>query len=327
MNLISFNSREEQRRLAFADLGYMGTDVDFDVQEVGASYKLNGETHYIPNRKVLLNGNTGEYISTVGNKYSNPLSHAKQFEKIEENIIKSRLNLEGMTRTINVSDGGGRAFVNYKFPAHTINVGGTGDVSLEILGRNSFDGTWPTVFEGGAWRMICTNLCVFGTTIAVSKQRHTKNINYDKGAMQVMNCLEVFLDESEKWTRWIDTPVTDKEAFQAIATLSRNNHAISHLDNIHLGRQSIAETLDVATKNQDGSTRANSPLSTLWNLYIHEYSPSLGSNLWALYNTMTDWTSNHLSTRKDGSIHHLRATKMEDVRKLVTHNPVFKLAA
>ena len=45
--------------------------------------KLNGETCYIPNRKVLLNGNTGEYISTVGNKYSNPLSHAKQFEKIE----------------------------------------------------------------------------------------------------------------------------------------------------------------------------------------------------------------------------------------------------
>tara|TARA_R100001198_G_scaffold81415_1_gene54275 strand:+ start:857 stop:1018 length:162 start_codon:yes stop_codon:yes gene_type:complete len=44
MNLVSFNSREEQRRLAFADLGYMGTDVDFDVQEVGASYKLNGET-------------------------------------------------------------------------------------------------------------------------------------------------------------------------------------------------------------------------------------------------------------------------------------------
>ena len=66
MNLVSFNSREEQRRLAFADLGYMGTDVDFDVQEVGASYKLHGETHYIPNRKVLLNGNTGEYISTVG---------------------------------------------------------------------------------------------------------------------------------------------------------------------------------------------------------------------------------------------------------------------
>ena len=232
-----------------------------------------------------------------------------------------------MTRKINVSDGGGRAFVNYKFPAHTINVGGTGDVSLEILGRNSFDGTWPTVFEGGAWRMICTNLCVFGTTVAVSKQRHTKNINYDKGAMQVMNCLEVFLDESDKWTKWIDTPVTDKEAFQAIATLSRNNHAISQLDDIHLSRQSIAETLDVATKNQDGSTRANSPLSTLWNLYIHEYRPSLGSNLWALYNTMTDWTSNHLTTKKDNSVHHLRATKMEDVRKLVTHNPVFKLAA
>ena len=327
MNLISFNSREEQRRLAFKDLGYMGTDVDFDVQEVGASYKLNGETCYIPNRKVLLNGNTGEYISTVGNKYSNPLSHAQQFEKIEENIIKSKLNLEGMTREINVSDGGGRAFANYKFPAHTIDVGGTGEVTLEILGRYSFDGTWPTVFEGGAGRMICTNLCVFGTTVAVSKQRHTKNINYDKGALQVMNCLEAFLDESDKWTKWIHTSVTDKEAFQAIATLSRNNHAIGCLDDIHGGRSGIVETLDEATRNKDGSTRSNSPLSTLWNLYIHEYRPTLGSNLWALYNTMTDWTTNHLNTRKDGGVHHLRATKMEEVRKLVNHNPVFKLAA
>ena len=327
MNLVSFNSREEQRRLAFADLGYMGTDVDFDVQEVSASYKLNGETCYIPNRKVLLNGNTGEYISTVGNKYSNPLSHAQQFGKIEENIIKSKLNLEGMTREINVSDGGGRAFANYKFPAHTIDVGGTGEVTLEILGRNSFDGTWPTVFEGGAWRMICTNLCVFGTTVAVSKQRHTKNINYDKGALQVMNCLEAFLDESDKWTKWINTAVTDKEAFQAIATLSRNNHAIGYLDDIHEGRQSIAETLDEATRNKDGATRANSPLSTLWNLYIHEYRPTLGNNLWALYNTMTDWTTNHLNTRKDGGVHHLRATKMEEVRKLVNNNSVFKLAA
>ena len=332
MSLVSFNSRESQRKQVFQDLGYMGTEVDFDVEEVQATYQTHnhlGETFnkVIPNRKVLLNGDTKQYISTVGHKYSNPLSHAKQFEKIEENIIKSKLDLDGMTREINVSDGGGRAFVNYKFPAHTIDVGGTGDVSLEILGRNSFDGTWPTIFEGGAWRYKCTNLCVFGTTVAVSKQRHTKNINYDRGALQVMNCLEAFLDESEKWSQWIDTEVTDKQAFQALATLSRNNHAIGEIDDINSGYKSIAETLDEATKNKDGQSRVNSPLNTLWNTYVHEYRPTLGSNLWALYNTMTDWTTHNINSRKGTDIHHLRSTKMDDVRKLVIHNPVFKLAA
>jgi hypothetical protein len=71
-------------------------------------------------------------------------------------------------------------------------------------------------------------------------------------------------------------------------------------------------------------------LKTLWNLYKQEYSPSLGSNLLALYNTMTDWSTHHQNMRESKSPHTISSLQVqasEKVRKVIQTQPVFRIAA
>ena len=180
MNVFTLDHRHSQRQNIINDLGLMGDAVDFKTHLEDMYISDNGlhVDRRVSGKKVLLNSDTGEQLSVVGDNYHNPLSHAEQFRTVERNIVNSKLDLSEMTRTIDVSHNGARAYARWTFPAHQIDVGGTGLVNLEVLSRNSFDNTWPTVMEGGAYRLVCTNLMVLGTVIAYSKQRHTKNINY-----------------------------------------------------------------------------------------------------------------------------------------------------
>tara|TARA_R100001369_G_scaffold89059_1_gene126298 strand:+ start:4389 stop:5396 length:1008 start_codon:yes stop_codon:yes gene_type:complete len=334
--LVNLNNQYTTRKQTIVDLGGWDEDFTFGTTKVPMYYKRSNEDHSyysgneVLNKKILLNNQTGQQLAVVGDKYTNDYSHMQQFQAVEDKIVASDLDLSGMKREISVSHEGARAYARYSFPAHEITVGNTGPVALDILCRNSFDGSWPTIFEGGAERWACLNKCVFGSVFAVSKQRHTKNINYEKGALQVMNCLETFLSESDKWNSWINTPVTDEQAWQVIAQLSKNTYALNSVDSINNGTSSILETLEEATQNKDGSSRVNSSLATLWNLWKSEYKPSLGSNLWSLYNVMTDWsTKGQEVTRKNtgNTVTSLQTQASERIRKIIQTDNTFRLAA
>ena len=334
--LYSIDNDHNKRTQVIENLGQMGEDVTFKTDMLDMTYKGLAsqfsplrEIKTVKGKKLLINANTGEQLSVVGEKYNNPYSHAEQFQAIEKRIISSKLDLTDMKREVSVSHDGARAYARYSFPSHTIEVGKTGPVSLDILCRNSFDGSWPTIFEGGAERWACLNKCVFGTAFAVSKQRHTKNINYEKGAVQVMNCLEAFMKESEKWNEWINTPVKDEQAFEVIALLSRNQYAIGNIDMINNSTTNMYEVLRDATKNKNGDERRHSPLATLWTLWKTEYKPSLGGNLWSLYNVLTDWSTKCQapSSSSPATVTSLQTEALGRVRKVITTNNVFRLAA
>ena len=327
MSLTSINPRVE----AINNLGEMGADVSFKTVEVPLYFKKNTTTYReefeeVGSRKGLVNNDTGQYIATVGNKYHNPYSHAEQFKFLEKSIIKSDLDLTGLQRHIGVSHNGARAFARYTFPAHTVEIGRTGPVELDLLARNSYDGTWPSVYEAGAKRTACLNQMVFGQVFAVAKQRHTKNINHPNAADQVMGCLRSFLEETSRWASWLNTEVSDRQAFECLAILSGNTQAVlgvKHTD------RSILSVFEEATKTKDGSERRRSPRNTLWTLWCTDYRPTLGPNLWALYNVMTHWSTHCQQSTKVSSetVQSLQIKSGDKVKKMISNNKIFKIAA
>ena len=331
--MLAFQNGYTQRKQTILDLGGWSEDFTFQTEKVPLATSPEwgkGLPKKIDSKKALVNADTGEFLAIVGNKYTNNYSHMEQFTTVENRIAQSDLDLTDMKREISVSHGGARAYARYTFPAHEVDVGGTGTIALDILCRNSFDGSWPTIFEGGANRWACLNKCVFGDVFAVSKQRHTKNIDYDKGAREVMNCLTAFMSESEKWNEWRYRPVTDKEAFRILAKMSGNVHAIQNIDNVMDHNVDLYSVIQEAIQTKKGNTRANSPLNTLWTLWKQDYKPILGDNLWALYNVLTDWSTKHQAPRseKSGStVTSLQTKAFEKVRKVITTDVAFRLAA
>ena len=322
------NLNVENRRQTVADLGIFPESVTFDTRY--ERLRTVDSDIVVGNRNALINCSNEEVVSIVSNSYLNTNTHADQFSKMEEMIINSKLELSGLTRSVEASPNGAKAFVRYRFPAHEIDVGGNGDlVQLEMLGRNSIDLSWPSVFEAGAFRMVCLNGCVFGTVAAVGKVRHTKYSNIDAAIISMGKCLESFLAETDKWNAWRDIKIRDNEAYEVIALLSGNKYAIKDIDLVTSNNLSVIKALEEHTHNKDGSIRKGSSLASIWNIYSTVYVPSMGRNLWSLYNSLTDWASHHQTTRKDNvsNIAVKSVNAFDNIRRVINTSRPFRLAA
>ena len=209
MNVITtFTSRSDKRRQILEDLGSLPSSVTFGTytrplwfEEINPiNSEWNSMVKY-DKRVLLMNDQTHEPLSIVGKNYRNTSSHADQFGYMEDMIINSSLNLEGLTREISVSHEGGRAYARYRFPEHTVQTGEGDETVMELVGRNSFDGSWPSIFELGAWRMICTNLQVIGTVTAVTKRRHTKHSNIEGAVVGIVT--DIYLYQTNKLLKFL----------------------------------------------------------------------------------------------------------------------------
>lgn len=319
------NLQVENRRQTVADLGLFPESVTFDTRY--ERLKTIDTGMLVDNRKALINCSTEAVVAVVSDGYRNTNTHADQFTKMEEMIINSKLDLTGLTRFVDASATGSKAFVRYGFPAHEVDIGGGGDlVHLEMLGRNSIDLSWPSVFEAGAFRMVCLNGCVFGDVAAVGKVRHTKYSNIDAAIIGMGKCLESFLSETEKWNAWRKIKVTTAEAYEVIALLSGNIHAIKDIDRVNARSKSVIESLEENTHNKNGSVRKDSSLASIWNIYSTVYAPSMGHNLWSLYNSLTDWATHHQTVRKDTvtSLPVKSVTALDNVRRVINISRPFQ---
>ena len=93
--------------------------------------------------------------------------------------------------------------------------------------------------------------------------------------------------------------------------------------------RSILSVFEEATKTKDGSERKRSPLNTLWPLWCTDYRPTLGPNLWALYNVMTHWSTHCQQSTKVSSetVQSLQIKSGDKVKKMISGNKMFKIAA
>ena len=245
----------------------------------------------VSKHKAIVNPQTEKIVSVVGNGYQ-LVQNADVFPQFEDAIRLSNLDTNGMVRNVSTSHDGGRTVVSYDFPEHAISIGENDDVNLTLTVLNSYDTSWRFRVLGGAFRLLCANGMIVGDTFMEYSGKHTASLDTERAIRNLEVSLAGFLSEAELWKTY---PKVDVTRFQVE---------------------------DVFTRLSNGSKTVLKGLDTTFNMYVDE----VGHNLWALFNTMTDW-STHAKVKNIANAPSIIINREEKVRKLLPMLEQLRLAA
>ena len=294
------------------DSGYGAAD--FDIAVTPLQYPIwNNAEKRISSKSVIYRTDNGGELGIHGHGYK-PVAPKKMIDNTRNILERSDLNTVGLTEQIKTSHDGARCFVQYNLPAHSYQTGDGDTASLSLLSTSSFDGTWPFMISAAAIQQACTNLQVFVSgEVAVYKAKHTRSLNIEHGGRAITKALEVFEKERELWAEWSNKQVTDQQAFVFFCKSLKANKAL----------ELIADGGTPETALHD-MPRRNKSLEFIWAKYVGVYKIRLGSNFWAVYNAMTDW-STHAETSRESSMHNIAAIqnqRQQTVRSAFTNQRI-----
>jgi hypothetical protein len=129
------------------------------------------------------------------------------------------------------------------------------DLMITVL--NSYDGSWKFMSMVGAFRLLCTNGQIIGDSFSSYYGKHTKSLDVDYAINKLEDSLEVYLHNAELWKQYPTSKITIGQANTVLLALAK--------DNIKLMEE----------------------LNSTYQKYVFE----MGHNLWALFNTLTDWST------------------------------------
>jgi len=308
-----FNNNESVQ--ALRDQGYGSADFDIDVAPL--DYLVTGHDGLMERNKssksVIYRTDTGEELGIHGHGYK-PVAPKHMIDVTRNIIERSDLSINGMEEIIRTSHNGARTFVQYRLPEHTYKTSDGDSASLSLLSISSFDGTWPFMISAAAIQQACTNLQVFvGGEVSVFKAKHTRSLDIEQGGRIITKSLDLFHNQRDLWQEWQGQKVRDMEALKFFADA---------LD-VKL------ETGDYPNAVLSSLPRRNENLNYMWNVYSSIYKKRLGSNYWAVYNAMTDWSTHFGAVRKSSeqNIAAIQHDRQQTVRKAVRSNSFLMKAA
>ena len=211
---------------------------------------------------------------------------------VGKGYYRSELNTAGMERNIQQSHGGARTVVTYTFPEHRIQIKENDDMDLKISVLNSYDGSWKFMSLVGAMRLACLNGQVIGDFFSSFYGKHTKSLDTDVAVDKLEHSLDVYMKNAELWKLYPTTAVSELQAYNVFLNLA--------------GESKVLLTL----------------LLEIHSKYVEE----MGSNLWALFNTMTDWSS-HSKFKNQANIASTIITREQKVRKVLPMLDEIRIAA
>ena len=191
----------------------------FPVKEVPAvfnteptpTYKWNNDTGY----KFIVREDTNEVLSCMTNKYQ-LVSNNEVFNSTSA-VLK---DVGAELSNAEIFGNGARTMWEWKLPNIKIEVRENDFVNPQIIIKNSYDGSTEVSAIAGAYRLICTNGMIIGTTIGKSGIRHNIWTDMDNfyGIVQEMIHMaeQVF---STDFPILIDTPVKQNHIADLIEML------------------------------------------------------------------------------------------------------------
>ena len=263
-------------------------DADFGIFEGALTYDTPfGEKTC--SKRIVYRDDDGSELGVHGKRYV-PIAPRDMIESARKIIERSDLNLEGITEDIQMSHNGGRTYVRYTMPNHNYSTPDGDTATLELLATTSLDSTWPFMISVGAHQAACLNTQVFTSgTVAVYKSKHMKGLDIEHGSNVIVKCLGAFENERAKWNTWMKTEVQTQDAFKFFAEAV---NATSVLDKLNEGAYKYSSPSMVLL-----DSRTNNNLNYIWDRFIEHYVPAFGSNQWAVYNALTDWSSHAPSSK------------------------------
>lgn len=209
---------------------------------------------------------TNTILAVHGKRY-NLITNYEVYRDVENAIKRVKgLDTEGVIIQDSLTNAGGKTIRSYLFPKHVVKVGQSDETLLRVSVINSYDGSCNFQILVGGFRIVCANGMVVGDTLGKYSNRHTSGYSTEVMQHRITAALEAFLAAGEKWKRWAKTPVTAADAVKHLEALAGESNAL---------------------------------LRTLMG-YWDEERAKLGSNLWALFNAMTYW-STHQSVKNSSA--------------------------
>ena len=282
----------------------------------------DGGIHF-SNKVAVIRGDTIDTPNPVilgvhGESYK-PVAPRELLQTQREIILRSGLNTDGIVERVQTSHQGAATFITYRLPEHTYTTPDGDTACLTLLGVTSLNSTFSFIISAGANQWACMNRQVFVSgSAALFKARHTKNLDMKAASRAITKSLEVFQTEQELWAKMYRTEVTAKQAMFVFA------EAAGCLD---LVKAIVAESGVSWSAVFDQLPRLNSSLTYLANAW-NQYSDKMGRNQWAVYNTLTDWSTHAPAATKKtqaniASVNH----KRQEIVRNVCNSDVFRIAA
>ena len=284
-------------------------EADFDTVSIPTMINFNGRS-IATGKHAIVRTDTGEILGHHGSRYQK-ICQKHAMNTAEKMFCKSDLRTFGMTRSISCSHNGANTFAKYTFPEHKY-TSPDGDIStLQAIVTTSFNSTFPFMIAFGDNLNACNNGNVWLTgAVAMFKGRHTTGLDITSGAKAVGNALQVAQENHELFQQMYETPVTEDIVFKTFAeaagVTNQVNEVKKDMGNVHWSR--IVSNLPRQNSNLIYMLRKSK-----------DYGDRMGKNQWAVYNTLTDWSShaNATTTKSEKNIAAIRVKRGQIVRRVV----------
>lgn len=229
----------------------------------------NGDV--VPNKKALVHTDDASYISTVGKNYR-VIQNEEVFSKLASSMAESTLDLDGFTVSRTSSTTNARSLVSIVLPAHQIETRKGDMTNLQLLTRNSYDGTWKFQVDVGGFRIACANGQIYGDFVNAYANRHTNGFTFDGMLEHLLNSADTFATMGHRWMEMKGMKVTKDQAIDML---------MDYMGKTLKDREARDKLLE--------SKRATA-VHDMMDLRV-KYTKEMGSNMFAMYNVMTDHAS------------------------------------
>jgi Domain of unknown function (DUF932) len=244
----------------------------------------------IPDQKCIMRADTNEVLGVHGSRYQ-MVRHEDVVDSIMDAVADANISADYETK-FSVIENGRKLRGEILFNNVTVEPKVGDYVKFRISFFNSYDGSWSFSQSADGLRLWCLNGCTNADHTAVSRFKHTTSINVEGSAAKMIRGLETFMQQPERWKKWMAAPVTS----------------------------SMAETFFKATvakaytQQEKGKTNEKQ-LERLLSIYGNE-ADNLGNNKWALYNALTYWAS-HTNELKNPEV--ARRNREDAIAKAMQH--------
>ena len=197
------------------------------------------------------------------------------FDRHAEKLLRSNLPVKNLEITDWSFDNGAKSLRTTKFNDLDFNIGGGDSVKARQDVFTSLDLSWRFQVFNGGYRSLCENTLVFGgERLYHQKRKHTKGISIESILTKLDNSLEQFYSNKDEMLRWRDSRVSDSQVAKLLSET--------------ICKKPLA---DLKKQTNENIVTINQKLFDYLMYRYWDEVPSLGKNLWAVYNALTHWST------------------------------------
>lgn len=259
-------------------------------------------------RGLFVKGEQAPPINIVKESYSFKSAQYGDLYNAMVSVCKnSGINCTGAEVTSAQSPNGGLGFISIRLPEYTIETARGDESVFEFNGRTSFNGVWAVILQIGAFRMKCLNGQVIADSFSMYKAKHTIRMDTEHAKRKMVAALQSYQEEGERWKRWTQNTISDREAFNVFAMAAKCKFVLAR------------QEMSISQLMEEPDVYKNRALSYLWTQYTTDEQKHLGSTHWAVYNAMTHWSTHAPAGKKtaEANILAIKARREESIRSTV----------